>query len=115
MNQLNTLYGEEPTDPPREWNSQPQESHIKYRTSTPQTSPLVSDFTRRINHHAINNGDVEVHPSDYPVEYNSKYVTDPDTTSIESIDDDEMDHLLDLFHPEHDDDLLDVELHTLQA
>ena len=34
---------------------------------------------------------------------------------IKSIDDDEMDHLLEFFHSEHDDDLLDVDLQMLQA
>ena len=49
------------------------------------------------------------------VEYNSESVTDTDTTPIKSIDDDEMDHILYLFHLEHDDYLLDDELHMLQA
>ena len=48
----------------------------------------------RINHHAIDNCDVEVQPSDFLFESNSEYVTDPDTTPIKSIDDDEMYHIL---------------------
>ena len=52
----------------------------------------------RLNHHAIDNGDVDVHPSEFPFEYNSESVPDTDTTPIKSIDDDEMDHLLELFH-----------------
>ena len=40
---------------------------------------------------------------------------DTDTTPIKSIDDDEMDHLLELFHSEHDNDLLGVDLQMLQA
>ena len=59
---------------------------------------MFSVLMGRINHHAINNGDVEVHPSDTPVEFNSEYVPDPDTTSIQSIDDYQMDHLLEFFH-----------------
>ena len=42
----------------------------------------------RLNNHDIDNGDVEVYPSDFPVEYNSDYVTDPYTTLIKSIGDD---------------------------
>ena len=60
----------------------------------------------KLNHHAIDNGDIN---SDVPVEYNYESVPDPDTTTIKSIDDDEMDHILELFHSEHDDDLLDID------
>ena len=52
----------------------------------------------RMNHHNIDNGDVEVHPWYFPVESNSESVPDPDTNPIKSIDDDEMDHLLEFFH-----------------
>ena len=48
----------------------------------------------RINHHAIENGYVKVTTSEFPVEFNSESVTYPDTTTIKSIDDDEMNHLL---------------------
>ena len=66
----------------------------------------------KINHHAINNGDIT---SDVPVKSNYDFVLDPDTTTIKSIDDDEIDHLLEFFHSEHDDYLLDVDLQMLQA
>ena len=66
----------------------------------------------KLKHHAIDNGDIT---SDVPVESNYDSVPYPDTPPIKSIDDDEMDHLLELFHSEHDDDLLDVDLHMLQA
>ena len=69
----------------------------------------------KLNHHAIYNCDVEVHPSYFPLESHSKSVPDPDTTPIKSIDDDEMDNLLELFNSEHDEYLLDVDLHMLQA
>ena len=65
-----------------------------------------------LNHHDIDNSDIT---SDVPVDSSYDSVPDPDTTPIKSIDDDEMDHLLELFHSEHDDDLLDVELQMLQA
>ena len=68
----------------------------------------------RLNHHDIDNGDVKVQTSYFLVEFNYKSVPDLDTTPIKSIDDDEMDYLLELFHSEHDEDLLDVELHILQ-
>ena len=35
-----------------------------------------------INHHAIDNGDVEFHPSEFTVEFNTELVPDPDTTPI---------------------------------
>ena len=69
----------------------------------------------KLNHHAIDDGYVKIPTSDFPVESNYESVPDPDTTSIKSIDDDEMNHLLELFHPEHDEYLLDVYLQILQA
>ena len=66
----------------------------------------------KLNHRAIDNGDIT---SYIPVESNYDSVPYPDTTPIKYIDDDEMDHLLELFHSEHDDDLLDVDLQMLQA
>ena len=66
----------------------------------------------KLNHHAIDNGDIT---SDVLVESNYDSVPDPDTTPIKSIDYYEMDHLLEIFHSEHDDDILDVDLHMLQS
>ena len=88
MNQLNFLHGDEPTDPPREWNSQPPEYHFKSSTSTPKTSTMVSAIMEIINQHAIDNGDVKVHPSKYPFKYTSESVPDPDINLIKSTDDD---------------------------
>ena len=68
----------------------------------------------RLNHYAIDTGGVEVHPSDFPVESNSKSVPDPDTTPIKSIYDDEMDYILELFHSENDEYLLYFDIHMLQ-
>ena len=68
----------------------------------------------RRNHHAIDNGDVDIHPLEYPFESTYKYVPCPGTTPIKTIDDDEMDHLLEFFHSDYDDDLLDVNLQVLQ-
>ena len=72
MNQLNPRHGDETTDPPQEWNSQHIEDHFKYRTSPPKTSPMVLDIVGRMNHHAIDNGDVEVNPSEFLFESNSE-------------------------------------------
>ena len=52
----------------------------------------------RLNHRAIDNGDVEVHPLDFPVESNSESVPDIYTTLIKSISDDKMYHLQELFY-----------------
>ena len=115
MNKLNVLNGDEPNEQPMEWNSQPTAANSKSRTSPSKTNPVISAIMGRLNHHAIDNGDVEVPNSDFPVESHSESVTDPDTTPIESIYDDGMDHLLELFHSKNDEDILDVELQMLQA
>ena len=82
MNQSNALHSEEPNKPPRKCTIQTPEAHYKSRTSPPNTSPVVSDIMGGLNNHSIYNGDVDVHPSDLPVEYNPEYVPDPDTTPI---------------------------------
>ena len=69
----------------------------------------------RINHHVIYNGDVKIPTSEFPVESNSESVLDPDTIPIKSIDNDEMYCLLEIFHSEHDKNLLDVDLWMIQA
>ena len=71
MHPFNSLHGEKPTYPPREWNIQPPEDHFKYSTSPPKTSPVVSYIMGILNHHVIDNDDVEVHPSEFPVDLNS--------------------------------------------
>ena len=83
-------------------NSQLRAVHFKYRTSPPKTSPVVLAIMGRLHHHAIDNGDVEFHTSEYSFESTSKYVPHTDTTLIKSIDDDEMDQLLELSHSEQD-------------
>ena len=67
INQFNALHGEEPNEPPIEWNSQPPAARFKSRTSTPNTSPVVSAIMGIIHNNSIDNGGVEVHPSDIPV------------------------------------------------
>ena len=71
---------------------------------------MVSVIKGGLNQHDIYNDAVEFHPSYSPFESNSESVPDLETTLIKSIDDDEMDHILELIHPENDDDLLDVDL-----
>ena len=114
MNQFNNLHGDEPTDPPRECNSQPPAAYFKPRTSTTKTSPVVSVIMGRLNHHVINNGSVEVHHSYIPDASNSESVPKTDTTLIKSIDDDERDHLLEFLHSEHYDHHLGFDLHMIQ-
>ena len=82
MNHFNAIHGDEPTDPPREWNIQSPESHFKFRTSPPKTNTVVSAIVGILNDHTIDNGDIEVHPSEFTVESNSKDVPDLDTTPI---------------------------------
>ena len=62
MNQFNALHGDEPIESPREWNSQPLSANVKYRTSPPKTSTVVSVIMVILNHQAIDNSDIEVHP-----------------------------------------------------
>ena len=69
----------------------------------------------KLNHHAIDNVDVKIPTSDVPVEYNYESVPYTYTTPIKSIEDYEMDHLLEFLHSEHDEYLLDVNLQMLQA
>ena len=98
MNQFKKIHGEVPNEPPREWNIQIPASNFKSRTSPPKISPVVSDIMERLNPHSIESGDVEVHPSEFPVQSNSESGPNPDTTLIKSVGYDEMDHLLQLFH-----------------
>ena len=71
MNQFNALHGEEPNEPPRVWNSQPPAADFKSITSPPKTSPMFSAIMGILNNHAIDNVDAGVHPSEFPVEFNS--------------------------------------------
>ena len=84
-------------------------------SSTSRTNPVISAIMRKLNHHAIDNGDIQILTSDVPVESNYDPVPDPETTPIKSIYDYEMDHILDFFHSEHDEDRLDVDVQMLQA
>ena len=90
MNQFNDLHGEELNEPPRECNIQPTVDHFKSKNYTPKISPVVSTIIGIINDNNI----VEVHPLECLVEFNSESNTDKYTTSIKSINDDEMEHLL---------------------
>ena len=63
MDQFSTLHGKELNEPPREWSRQPPADHFKSRTPPTNTSPVVSPIMGRINHHTIDNGDVEFQPT----------------------------------------------------
>ena len=82
MNLFNALYGDEPNETLREWSNQPPTAHFKSSTSCSNTSPVVSAIMGILNLHAIDNDDVKVHSSDFPVEFHSELVPDPDTNPI---------------------------------
>ena len=88
MNRYNSLHGEEPNEPPRECRSKPPAAYLKSRTSPSNTSPVVSAIMGRLNHRAIDNGDVKTPTPYFPVKFNFESVPDPDTTPIKSNDDD---------------------------
>ena len=67
MNQLNTLHGDEPTDPLIYWNIQPLAVQLKSRTSPPNNSPVFLSIVGILNHHVVDNGDVEVYLSENPL------------------------------------------------
>ena len=97
MNKFNAVHGNKPTDPRREWNIQPSACHFKYGIFPPKASPVVLFIIGWHTSHAIDNDDVEVHPSEYQFEYTSEYVPDPDSTQNKLTNDDEMDQLLELY------------------
>ena len=98
MDQFNAFHGEETNELPREWNNQPPEYQLKSKTSTLNTSPMVSSIRGVFNHHAVDNGDVEFYTSDYPLKSTYDSITDPDTAPTNSIDDDKTVQLPGLFH-----------------
>ena len=115
MNQFNVLHGDKPKEPPREWNRQPPADHFKSRSSLSRTNSVISAIMDKLNHNSIDHGDVKITTTEVPVDSNYESFPDPYTTTIKSIGDDEMNHLLELFHSENDDNLLDVDLQMLQA
>ena len=82
INQFNAIHDDKPNKAPREWNSQPPESRFKSSTSLSRTNPAISDIMWKLNHHAIDNGDVKTHTSDFPVESFCESVTYPYTNPI---------------------------------
>ena len=80
----------------------------------PAQSLWFSAITGKLNHHAIDNSDVKLSPLYFQVEFNYESIPDPDTAPIKSNNDCKIDHLLELFHSENDEDLLGVELQIIQ-
>ena len=115
MHKFNALHGEKPKETPRECNIQPPAAHFKSRFSPSRTNSVISDIMGKLNNNSIDNGDVKIPTSDVPVDSNSESVPDPNTTPNKSIDEDEMDHLLELSRSEHYENLLDVDFQMLQA
>ena len=60
MYQINALHGDKLSETPREWNRKPPEVHFKLRNAATNTSPVVSAIMGRLNHHAVDNADVEL-------------------------------------------------------
>ena len=71
MNQFNALHGDEPNEPPIECNIQPPAAQFKSINSPSKTNPVISAIMGRLNHHAIDNGDVKIPTSEFLVESNS--------------------------------------------
>ena len=115
ISKFNALHGYYLAESPTDGNKQSQQVHFKYQTPSTKTSPVVSDITGRLKHHTVYNGDIEVYLSDYHLEYPSGSFTDLDNSPIKSIDDDEIDRILGLFHLEHDYDILYFDIHMIQA
>ena len=67
----------------------------------------------RLNPRAIDNGDVKIPTSEFPVDSNYESVPDPDTNLIKLIDYDEMYPLLEFFHSEHDEYHLEVNIQKI--
>ena len=67
-NKSNAMSADEPTEPPRYWNSQPLAVHFKYHTRLTKTITMVLAIMGILNHHDIDNGDVEVYTSGYTLE-----------------------------------------------
>ena len=86
---------------------------MKSSTSTTRPStenrynPVVSALIVKLNHNAVDNGDIEV--------YTSNYMPDPYKTAIKLEDNDEIDHLLEFLHSRHDGNRLDVDLQMFQS
>ena len=58
---------------------------------------MVSPITGILNHHAVDNGNVELYPPDYPLGYLSDSVPDIDNTPIMFISDDELGKIYPIF------------------
>ena len=88
MNKSNALHGDEPDEPPIDWNSQTTSVILRSCISTCKTSPILLGLIGRLNHRADNNCGVYVYTSDYQLEYIYDSVPDPYNTPIKSTDDD---------------------------
>ena len=67
MDYFNTINGDEPKELQREWNNQPPEAHFKSRSSPYRTNHVISAIIGKLNHRAMDNGDVKIPTSDVPV------------------------------------------------
>ena len=95
-NQFNAVHGNTQHEPPKEWTRTSPADRLKSPTSTTRSStdkrhsPVVSDIIGKLNHYAVDNGDIEVYPSDS--------IIYTDKMPIKSEDDDKMNHILEFLH-----------------
>ena len=80
MNQFNELHGDNTNKATKEWNIQ---VHLKNHIYAQKRITMGSYIKGRINHHAVDNGDVDVYPSNYPLEYTSASVPDTNNKPIQ--------------------------------
>ena len=66
-NQYNVIHSDKPTDTTRECSSQPSPVHSEYLNSDPKNIHAVWAIMGRLNHHTVDNGDIEVYTSYYPL------------------------------------------------
>ena len=65
--QYNVINGDQSPELPIEWNSQHPEVHFKPLNSDPKKIHMVSAIMGRLNINVVDNSDVEVYTSDYPL------------------------------------------------
>ena len=95
-NQFNEVHGNTQHEPTKEWTRTSPAAQLKSPNSTTRSStdkinsPIVSDIIGKLNHYAVDNGDIEVYPSDSMIY--------PDKTPIKSEDNNKMNRILEFLH-----------------
>ena len=112
MNQLNSSHGEEKNEPTRECNRKPPPAHFKSMTYPPNTRPMVSAIMGRLTHHAIDNTIFTLQIFQLNLTLDLFHIQTP--LRLNQLMIDEMDHPLEFFYSEHNEDLLYVYIQMLQ-